>query len=223
MIRWALNLVAVLSLLLLVAVLGLWVRGYWAADHFWLIYRDGGGDMLRSSRGQLTVRHVAPNVHRLPLPRRVSHWSCPPATQLAPAPSPLHWEKGPLVYEGTPGATAQEVAAARQALKEAEAGQLTAQEMPGPGVAPKLDPSDPESIRQYRTWLLRRELSEAELVVKLREAKAELFNLRVQGATGQLDNHRRLQVVRKDIAKIYTIMRERELGLSVAPDEVTAS
>ena len=67
-----------------------------------------------------------------------------------------------------------------------------------------------------------RELTEADLVVKLREAKAELFNLRVQGATGQLDNHRRLQVVRKDIAKIYTVMRERELGLSVAPDEVTA-
>jgi large subunit ribosomal protein L29 len=67
-----------------------------------------------------------------------------------------------------------------------------------------------------------RELADEDLVVKLREAKAELFNLRVQGATGQLDNHRRLQVVRKDIAKIYTIMRERELGLSVAPDEVTA-
>ncbi len=67
-----------------------------------------------------------------------------------------------------------------------------------------------------------RESSDEELVVKLREAKAELFNLRVQRATGQLDNHRRLQVVRKDIAKIYTIMRERELGLSIAPDEVTA-
>ena len=52
---------------------------------------------------------------------------------------------------------------------------------------------------------------------KLREAKAELFNLRVQSATGQLDNHRRLQVVRRDIARIYTIMRERELGLSAAP------
>ena len=67
-----------------------------------------------------------------------------------------------------------------------------------------------------------RDLSAEDLVAKLREAKAELFNLRVQGATGQLDNHRRLQVVRKDIAKIYTIMRERELGLSSAPDEVTA-
>jgi len=67
-----------------------------------------------------------------------------------------------------------------------------------------------------------RELSETELVAKLREAKAELFNLRVQGATGQLANHRRLQVVRRDIARIYTIMRERELGLSTAPDEVTA-
>ncbi|HET6534228.1 MAG TPA: 50S ribosomal protein L29 [Actinoplanes sp.] len=67
-----------------------------------------------------------------------------------------------------------------------------------------------------------RELSETDLVARLREAKAELFNLRVQGATGQLDNHRRLQVVRRDIARIYTIMRERELGLSTAPDEVTA-
>ncbi|MFI5935731.1 50S ribosomal protein L29 [Actinoplanes sp. NPDC051494] len=67
-----------------------------------------------------------------------------------------------------------------------------------------------------------RELSEEDLIARLREAKAELFNLRVQGATGQLDNHRRLQVVRKDIAKIYTIMRERELGLSAAPSEVTA-
>ena len=68
-----------------------------------------------------------------------------------------------------------------------------------------------------------RELSEEELVVRLREAKAELFNLRVQGATGQLDNHRRLQVVRRDIARIYTIMRERELGLAVEPAEVAAS
>ncbi|GAA0795381.1 50S ribosomal protein L29 [Spirilliplanes yamanashiensis] len=67
-----------------------------------------------------------------------------------------------------------------------------------------------------------RELSEEELVSRLREAKAELFNLRVQGATGQLDNNRRLQVVRREIARIYTIMRERELGLSAAPTEVTA-
>jgi large subunit ribosomal protein L29 len=63
-----------------------------------------------------------------------------------------------------------------------------------------------------------RELADEDLVQRLREAKAELFNLRVQGATGQLDNNRRLQVVRKDIARIYTIMRERELGLSAAPD-----
>ncbi|GAA3756086.1 50S ribosomal protein L29 [Plantactinospora mayteni] len=68
-----------------------------------------------------------------------------------------------------------------------------------------------------------RELSEEELVSRLREAKAELFNLRVQSATGQLDNNRRLQVIRREIARIYTIMRERELGLSAAPTEVTAS
>jgi large subunit ribosomal protein L29 len=66
-----------------------------------------------------------------------------------------------------------------------------------------------------------RELSEEELVTRLREAKAELFNLRVQAATGQLDNNRRLQVIRREIARIYTIMRERELGLSAAPTEVT--
>jgi len=65
-----------------------------------------------------------------------------------------------------------------------------------------------------------RELSDEALVERLRESKAELFNLRVQSATGQLDNHGRLQVVRRDIARIYTIMRERELGLSAAPDAV---
>ena len=58
-----------------------------------------------------------------------------------------------------------------------------------------------------------------ELETRLREAKEELFNLRFQVATGQLDNNRRLRAVRHDIARIYTIMRERELGLSVAPTE----
>jgi large subunit ribosomal protein L29 len=67
-----------------------------------------------------------------------------------------------------------------------------------------------------------RELSDEELVSRLREAKAELFNLRVQAATGQLENHGRLQVIRREIARIYTIMRERELGLSAAPVEVTS-
>ena len=65
-----------------------------------------------------------------------------------------------------------------------------------------------------------REMADEALVEKLREAKAELFNLRVQAATGQLDSHGRLQVIRRDIARIYTIMRERELGLSAAPDAV---
>jgi large subunit ribosomal protein L29 len=64
-----------------------------------------------------------------------------------------------------------------------------------------------------------RELLDDELVTRLREAKEELFNLRFQVATGQLDNNKRLQTVRRDIARIYTIMRERELGLSVAPSE----
>jgi len=68
-----------------------------------------------------------------------------------------------------------------------------------------------------------REVADEELVTRLREAKEELFNLRFQNATGQLDNNRRLQTVRRDIARIYTVMRERELGISSATaDEVPA-
>lgn len=62
-----------------------------------------------------------------------------------------------------------------------------------------------------------RELTGEELVLRLRESKEELFNLRFQMATGQLDNNRRLRTVRHDIARIYTVMRERELGLTDAP------
>jgi large subunit ribosomal protein L29 len=67
-----------------------------------------------------------------------------------------------------------------------------------------------------------RQLQDDELVLRLREAKEELFNLRFQMATGQLENNRRLRTVRHDIARIYTVMRERELGLSVSPDEAVA-
>ena len=65
-----------------------------------------------------------------------------------------------------------------------------------------------------------RELTDEELTLRVREAKEELFNLRFQMATGQMDNNRRLRTVRHDIARIYTVMRERELGLSVGPDEL---
>jgi large subunit ribosomal protein L29 len=61
-----------------------------------------------------------------------------------------------------------------------------------------------------------RELTDDELLGRLRESKAELFNLRFQNATGQLDNNRRLQLVRRDIARIYTVMRQRELGIGGA-------
>jgi len=66
-----------------------------------------------------------------------------------------------------------------------------------------------------------RELTEEELITRLRESKEE-FNLRFQMATGQLDNNRRLRVVRHEIARVYTVMRERELGLAVGPAESTA-
>ncbi|SDS01662.1 50S ribosomal protein L29 [Jiangella sp. DSM 45060] len=58
-----------------------------------------------------------------------------------------------------------------------------------------------------------RERSDDELVEELQKAKESLFNLRFQGATGQLESHGRLKAVRRDIARIYTIMRERELGI----------
>ena len=57
------------------------------------------------------------------------------------------------------------------------------------------------------------DLNDVDLETRLREAKEELFNLRFQNATGQLDNTARLRAVRKDIARIYTVMRERELGI----------
>ncbi|SHM85684.1 large subunit ribosomal protein L29 [Caldanaerovirga acetigignens] len=55
-----------------------------------------------------------------------------------------------------------------------------------------------------------RELSDQELVQKLKDLKSELFNLRFQSATGQLDNPRRIREVRKTIARIKTILTERE-------------
>ncbi|MBL0885368.1 50S ribosomal protein L29 [Myceligenerans indicum] len=55
------------------------------------------------------------------------------------------------------------------------------------------------------------------LAAKLKESKEELFNLRFQSATGQLESHGRLKAVRRDIARIYTILRERELGIRTAP------
>ncbi|MEI6868230.1 MAG: 50S ribosomal protein L29 [Actinomycetes bacterium] len=61
-----------------------------------------------------------------------------------------------------------------------------------------------------------RALNTEELGLKLREAKEELFNLRFQAATGQLESHGRLTAVRKEIARIYTIVRERELGIGGA-------
>jgi large subunit ribosomal protein L29 len=62
-----------------------------------------------------------------------------------------------------------------------------------------------------------RELTDEELTDKLRESKEELFNLRFQMATGQLDNNRRLRTVRREIARIYTVLNERELGLASGP------
>ena len=68
-----------------------------------------------------------------------------------------------------------------------------------------------------------RSSSPEELTSKLAEAKEELFNLRFQSATGQLESHGRLRAVRKEIARIYTVLRERELGIIIdVEDENTA-
>ena len=64
-----------------------------------------------------------------------------------------------------------------------------------------------------------RSLDNDGLVAKLKESKEELFNLRFQMATGQLTNNRRLSAVRKDIARIYTVLQERNLGIVDEPAE----
>ena len=58
------------------------------------------------------------------------------------------------------------------------------------------------------------------LVDELKKAKEELFNLRFQSATGQLESHGRLRAVKRDIARIYTVIHERELGIRATPAPV---
>ena len=64
-----------------------------------------------------------------------------------------------------------------------------------------------------------RNATEDELDSRLADAKVELFNLRFQAATGQLESHGRLHAVRKEIARIYTVKRERELGIVTLAEE----
>jgi large subunit ribosomal protein L29 len=61
-------------------------------------------------------------------------------------------------------------------------------------------------------------LDDDSLEERLRESKEELFNLRFQAATGQLESHGRLRAVRREIARIYTVVRERELGITPVVD-----
>ena len=64
-----------------------------------------------------------------------------------------------------------------------------------------------------------RGLSREDLNSKVLELKEELFTLRFQGATGQLESHGRLREVRKDIARVYTVLQERNLGIVDDPDK----
>ncbi|TDU90886.1 LSU ribosomal protein L29P [Kribbella voronezhensis] len=68
-----------------------------------------------------------------------------------------------------------------------------------------------------------RNLGKDELLEKLGNAKEELFNLRFQAATGQLESHGRLRAVRKDIARIYTVLTERALGITEEVDSAPAA
>ncbi|TML63016.1 MAG: 50S ribosomal protein L29 [Actinobacteria bacterium] len=63
-----------------------------------------------------------------------------------------------------------------------------------------------------------RQIDDDELERRLTEAREELFNLRFQHVTGQLDNHARLNQVRKDIARINTILREQEIAAAEAAE-----
>ena len=63
-----------------------------------------------------------------------------------------------------------------------------------------------------------READESELENRLAEAKQELFNLRFQIVTGQLDNSARLRTVRRDIARILTVLREKEIEAAEAAE-----
>ncbi|NMN00279.1 50S ribosomal protein L29 [Bifidobacterium sp. DSM 109958] len=66
------------------------------------------------------------------------------------------------------------------------------------------------------------EKTNAEIEDFIKKSKEELFNLRFQAATGQLDNSSRLKAVKHDIARMYTVLRERELGIVPTPAEESA-
>jgi large subunit ribosomal protein L29 len=63
-----------------------------------------------------------------------------------------------------------------------------------------------------------RALGDAELVDRLEEARSELFNLRFQNATGRLENSARLRDLRKEVARIHTLLREREIEAAEAAE-----
>ena len=65
-------------------------------------------------------------------------------------------------------------------------------------------------------------IEDSVLIEELKKSKEELFNLRFQSATGQLENHGRMRAVKRDIARINTVIRERELGIRAVPAAAAA-
>jgi large subunit ribosomal protein L29 len=69
-----------------------------------------------------------------------------------------------------------------------------------------------------------RQFPDEEIMTRLEESKEELFNLRFQNATGQLENYKQLGLVKREVARLETILRERELDIESAPTpEVTST
>ena len=68
-----------------------------------------------------------------------------------------------------------------------------------------------------------RNMDDDELERRLAESKQELFNLRFQHVTGQLDNYARLSQLKKDVARIHTVLREREIQAAESQETAAAS
>jgi hypothetical protein len=118
------NLAAAVSLLLCVGAVVFWVRSYGGADHFWLIYRAGGGDRLRVDAGDFTFyrsKSSTPDT-RTTGPVRFEYGRGPlVGSHARPGQYPVQWQWGPFSYAATkppPPPTAEQAQRYRDALKE---------------------------------------------------------------------------------------------------------
>jgi hypothetical protein len=124
--RRLLNLLTVLSVLLCVAVCVLWVRSYWRAEHFWLTYRDGGGDLFRTDQGDFTIYHSRSREPNHRVAGRVGfEYAAGPlvGAHARPGSYPVVRRWGPFSYAAVPRPkppTDEQLEQARRAIKEWE-------------------------------------------------------------------------------------------------------